>query len=50
MMRFNKARQELLCKNNVTDAAFVAGFNHLGRFAEQYRIMFGELPSVTGQR
>jgi hypothetical protein len=31
----------------VTDVATACGFFHFGRFAEQYRKRFGELPSAT---
>jgi AraC-like DNA-binding protein len=32
---------------SVTDVVLAHGFNHLGRFAERYRLMFGERPSET---
>ncbi len=32
---------------SVTDCALAYGFNHLGRFAEQYRARFGRSPSET---
>jgi AraC-like DNA-binding protein len=32
---------------SVTDTALRHGFGHLGRFSEQYRRLFGELPSQT---
>lgn len=32
---------------SVTDIAFDHGFTHLGRFANEYRHAFGELPSAT---
>ena len=52
-MRLTHARQQLLRSNNratVTDIAMASGFNQLGRFAAQYRKVFGELPSATFQR
>lgn len=50
MMRLNAVRRELSLNtpaNAVTDTALGWGFDHLGRFSEQYRRMFGELPSET---
>ena len=35
---------------NVTDIAVRYGFNHLGKFAMQYKQAFGESPSVTLRR
>src|SRR5919109_25670 len=52
-MRLARARQELLhvrSPTSVTNVAFANGFNQLGRFAGQYRKVFGELPSATLQR
>ncbi|HEU0216590.1 MAG TPA: helix-turn-helix domain-containing protein [Stellaceae bacterium] len=52
-MRLRRARQQLLQSNphaTVTDIAMANGFNQLGRFAAQYRKVFGELPSSTFQR
>ncbi len=49
-MRLNGVRYELLSGNSgrtVTDAALEWGYKHLGRFSEQYKRMFGELPSET---
>jgi len=50
IMRLNEIRQELRLSNSnksVTEVAVNWGFYHLGRFAEQYSQMFGELPSQT---
>jgi len=52
-MRLAQARQRLLRSAGnatVTDVAVATGFNQLGRFAAQYRKVFGELPSATIQR
>lgn len=52
-MRLTQARQRLLRsagKTTVTDVAVATGFNQLGRFAAEYRKMFGELPSATVRR
>lgn len=49
-LRLNGARRALLGGAGVTDAALDWGFWHLGQFAADYRKMFGELPSSTGQR
>ncbi|HWB51523.1 MAG TPA: helix-turn-helix domain-containing protein [Stellaceae bacterium] len=49
-MRLTRARQQLLRSKQgatVTDVALANGFNQLGRFAAQYRKVFGELPSAT---
>ena len=49
-LRLDKARQELLRPSgrvNVAEIAGRCGFNHLGRFATQYRRRFGEAPSAT---
>jgi AraC-like DNA-binding protein len=48
--RFHKARQELLNAQQgarVTEIASRWGFGHLGRFAVEYRLRFGESPSQT---
>jgi hypothetical protein len=40
-----------LCDSTVTQvAADVGGFFHLGRFAREYLVMFGEHPSATLHR
>lgn len=52
-MRLRRARQQLLHASRdatVTDVAIANGFTQLGRFAAQYRKVFGELPSSTSQR
>ena len=49
-LRFEKARQELLNgrgEKSVTEVATRCGFSHLGRFAVEYRLRFGESPSQT---
>jgi AraC-like DNA-binding protein len=51
--RLARARRELqrsAPSATVTDVALSNGFNQLGRFAAQYRRVFGELPSTTIQR
>lgn len=48
--RLHAARRDLLDADDLTTVAGVArrwGFNHLGRFADGYRIEFDELPSAT---
>ena len=49
--RMDFVRRALLTSHaeetTVTTLAVQHGFNHLGRFAAQYRITFGELPSET---
>lgn len=50
MMKLNEVRNELLTGNanvSITNIAMRWGFFHLGRFAEQYQRLFGELPSET---
>jgi AraC-like DNA-binding protein len=51
-MRLVRARQELLRagRATVTEVALANGFNQLGRFAGQYRRLFGEPPSATLRR
>jgi len=49
-MRLNRVRRRLANPGDgasVTDAATRFGFFHLGRFAAQYRRLFGERPSET---
>jgi AraC family ethanolamine operon transcriptional activator len=50
ILRLNEVHKELLLnrrQRTVTDIAMEWSFFHLGRFSEQYRRMFGELPSET---
>lgn len=47
------ARRDLMedkSHRNVADIAFSWGFNHLGRFAVDYKALFGESPSATASR
>lgn len=52
--RLNHVRNELwdmrLSGVSITHAALAQDFGHLGRFSQQYRALFGELPSQTLQR
>ncbi len=50
LRRMNLARQELKrrhSRKSVTTTAMSFGFWHLGRFADEYRALFGETPSAT---
>ncbi len=52
-LRLDRARQELFRasgQTSVTDIATGSGFNHVGRFATQYRARYGESPSATLSR
>ena len=52
-LRLNAAKSELAnARNNdaISDIAMRYCFTHLGRFANEYRRLFGEAPSVTRQR
>jgi AraC-like DNA-binding protein len=52
-MRMARVRQDLLRAHDgesVTEIALRWGFNHLGRFAAEYRRRFGETPSETRRR
>ena len=52
-LRLNVARSELTSAGNndvISDIAIRCGFSHLGRFATEYRQLFGETPSATKQR
>ncbi|WP_158243174.1 helix-turn-helix domain-containing protein [Acidimangrovimonas sediminis] len=46
-LRLNKARRLICQGETVTEAATEAGFWHFGRFAQDYRGLFGERPSST---
>jgi len=52
--RLHGARRELrhACpkRDSVTSIAISWGFDHVGRFAGDYRALFGELPSETLQK
>ena len=51
--RLARARQQLLeggRKAGVTEIAMASGFSQLGRFAKQYRELYGERPSQTQAR
>ncbi|WP_322087576.1 helix-turn-helix domain-containing protein [Burkholderia sp. BCC1999] len=49
-VRLNHVRRELRLGDSVTSAATKWGFWHLSSFAQDYRAMFGELPSATAKR
>ena len=52
-LRLNTAKSELASAQNndaISDIAMRCGFSHLGRFATEYRRLFGETPSTTRQR
>lgn len=50
--RYERVRQELMAggKENLTLIAIRWGFEHMGRFAQGYRALFGERPSETMRR
>lgn len=48
--RLNGVRAMLRTEKSVTEAAAHWGFWHFGHFAQEYKKMFGELPSVTFKR
>ncbi len=48
--RLNGVRRMLKAGASVTDAATYWGFWHFGHFSQEYKKMFGELPSVTAKR
>lgn len=51
-LRLGEVKRALIARKNadVGDVAFEHGFTHLGRFAAEYKKLFGELPSVTKLR
>lgn len=48
--RLNGVRQMLKQGHGVTDAATAWGFWHFGHFSQEYKKLFGELPSDTLHR
>lgn len=48
--RLNGVRHLLKTANSVTEAATHWGFWHFGHFSQEYKKMFGELPSATFKR
>lgn len=48
-LRLEKAHQELRNSEyqSVTDIAYKWNFTHLGRFSQEYKRRYGELPSST---
>jgi AraC family ethanolamine operon transcriptional activator len=49
-VRLDGARRALKTGHSVTEAATLWSFWHFGRFAHDYKAMFGELPSETFRR
>lgn len=49
-LRLSEARRMMERSNSVTEVATQFGFWHLGYFARDYHVMFGELPSKTLER
>ena len=49
-VRLNGARRAMKQATSVADAAALWGFWHFGRFARDYKSMFGELPSEAFRR
>lgn len=51
VLRLNRVRRAiqnpLQVPEKVYEVAFQNGFTHLGRFSRDYKLLFGELPSVT---
>lgn len=51
LLRLNRARRLLQTgQHSVTSAASMSGLHHLGRFSNDYRALFSELPSTTRAR
>jgi len=50
LARVREALMRARPSESVTDIALTWGFNHLGRFAIEYRVQFGESPSDTFRR
>ena len=48
--RLNAVRHMLKKSDSVTEAAAYWGFWHFGHFSQEYKKMFGELPSTTFKR
>ncbi|WP_021028757.1 helix-turn-helix domain-containing protein [Comamonas sp. B-9] len=49
-VRLNGARRAIKQGSSVSDAALAWGFWHFGRFAQEYKALFAELPSHTCKR
>lgn len=49
-VRMNGARRAMKTEHSVAEAATLWGFWHFGRFARDYHMMFGELPSEAFRR
>ncbi len=51
LLRLNRAHEDLQLADaqttNVSDIATKWGFSHFGRFAKEYKALFGVLPSET---
>ncbi len=51
LLKLNRAHEDLLCADgktpNISDIATKWGFSHFGRFAKDYKDLFGVLPSET---